>query len=183
MDFSIQGSGGVETESLSDDQSNGSGHHENLPNINMNRHGSSASEIENDDTTTTSTNMHQTTSATTNIDEDELVEAMDNHGLPVLSPRSSNCGYLERCGRWLCAIPRDDVVALQQTSEYREFLAAFDRLGEVCDHKSIVHILYISLILFIVYQMKISTDSWVYSCIFAGTQENSNIRTTTFIGQ
>ena len=148
MDFSIQGSGGVETESLSDDQSNGSGHHENLPNINMNQHDSSETSVIGNDGTTSSTNMHQTTLATTNIDEDELVEAMDNHGLPVLSPRSSNCGYLERCGRWLCAIPRDDVVALQQTSEYREFLAAFDRLGEVCDHKSIVHILYISLILF-----------------------------------
>jgi len=39
---------------------------------------------------------------------------------------------LERCGRWLMAIPRDDVVALQQTSEYREFLVSFDKLGEVC---------------------------------------------------
>ena len=111
MDLSIQGSGGVETESFSDDQS--SGHHESLPNINMNQH-----------------------------DVHELVEAMDNHGLPVLTPRSSNCGYLERCGRWLCAIPRDDVVALQQTSEYREFLAAFDKLGEVRDHKSYIHIMY-----------------------------------------
>lgn len=43
----------------------------------------------------------------------------------------SNYGILERCGRWLMAIPRDDVVALQQTSEYREFLSAFDKLGEV----------------------------------------------------
>ena len=55
-----------------------------------------------------------------------------NQQLPVLTPRSSNIGYLERCGRWLMAVPRDDIVALQQTSEYREFLSAFDKLGEVC---------------------------------------------------
>jgi hypothetical protein len=29
------------------------------------------------------------------------------------------------------SIPRDDVVALQQTSEYRDFLLAFEGLGEV----------------------------------------------------
>ena len=28
------------------------------------------------------------------------------------------------------SIPDDDVVALQNTSEYKEFLNAFDRLGE-----------------------------------------------------
>ena len=42
----------------------------------------------------------------------------------------SNYGLLERCGRWLMSIPRDDVVALQCTAEYRDFLLAFDRLGE-----------------------------------------------------
>ena len=43
---------------------------------------------------------------------------------------NSNFGLLERCGRWLISIPRDDVVALQNTAEYRDFLNAFDRLGE-----------------------------------------------------
>ena len=43
---------------------------------------------------------------------------------------NGNFGLLERCGRWLMSIPRDDVVALQSTAEYREFLNAFDRLGE-----------------------------------------------------
>ena len=42
---------------------------------------------------------------------------------------NGNFGLLERCGRWLMSIPRDDVVALQSTAEYREFLNAFDRLG------------------------------------------------------
>jgi len=42
-----------------------------------------------------------------------------------------NCCVLERCGRWLLEIPRDDVVALKQTSEYTDFLSAFDKLGEV----------------------------------------------------
>jgi hypothetical protein len=41
----------------------------------------------------------------------------------------SNYGLLERCGSWLISIPRDDVVLLQNTTEYRDFLAAFDRLG------------------------------------------------------
>ncbi|KAL7519325.1 hypothetical protein ACHAWX_004096 [Stephanocyclus meneghinianus] len=43
---------------------------------------------------------------------------------------NSNFGLLERCGRWIMSIPRDDVVALQNTLEYKEFLNAFDRLGE-----------------------------------------------------
>ncbi|KAL7548467.1 hypothetical protein ACHAWF_011748 [Thalassiosira exigua] len=76
--------------------------------------------------------------------EDEFVDAMD--GLDGRHPSTAAChpssngsaasgsesnyGILERCGRWLMAIPRDDVVALQQTSEYREFLSAFDKLGE-----------------------------------------------------
>jgi len=46
------------------------------------------------------------------------------------SPTSSKYGILEDCGRWLLSIPRDDVIALQNTAEYSEFLQAFDRLGE-----------------------------------------------------
>lgn len=50
----------------------------------------------------------------------------------TFSSNVENCnfGLLERCGRWLISIPRDDVVALQNTAEYRDFLNAFDRLGE-----------------------------------------------------
>eukprot|EP00984_Skeletonema_dohrnii_P030039 scaffold21143_cov120-Skeletonema_dohrnii-CCMP3373.AAC.2 len=45
------------------------------------------------------------------------------------SSNESNYGLLERCGHWLISIPRDDVAQLQNTAEYRDFLAAFDRLG------------------------------------------------------
>ena len=81
----------------------------------------------------TPNNMNQNQSDTEHEFDDTAVGSLEhNQQLPVLTPRSSNIGYLERCGRWLMAIPRDDVVALQQTSEYREFLSAFDKLGEVC---------------------------------------------------
>jgi len=36
---------------------------------------------------------------------------------------------LEKCGNWLLSIPRDDVVDLRKTSEYVDFLKAFDKLG------------------------------------------------------
>eukprot|EP00804_Cyclotella_cryptica_P002095 CCRYP_006516-RA/>CCRYP_006516-RA protein AED:0.09 eAED:0.09 QI:225/1/1/1/0.5/0.33/3/96/542 len=55
------------------------------------------------------------------------------HHASLSSPtyrETSNFGLLEGCGRWLMSIPRDDVVALQNTLEYTEFLNAFDRLGE-----------------------------------------------------
>lgn len=37
---------------------------------------------------------------------------------------------LEKCGRWLLSIPRDDVVALRRTPEYTDFLKAFEKLGQ-----------------------------------------------------
>lgn len=43
---------------------------------------------------------------------------------------------LEKCGRWLAAIPRDDVITLRQTPEYEEFLEAFDRLGHA--HRRVI---------------------------------------------
>jgi len=83
---------------------------------------------------------------------DTVVGSLEhNQQLPVLTPRSSNIGYLERCGRWLMAVPRDDIVALQQTSEYREFLNAFDKLGEVC-YMNYMHCKYI-LYLFYVHKL------------------------------
>ncbi len=36
---------------------------------------------------------------------------------------------LEKCGKWLASIPRDDIEVLRHTPEFREFLAAFERLG------------------------------------------------------
>ena len=43
---------------------------------------------------------------------------------------------LEKCGRWLSSIPRDDVIALRQTPEYEEFLQAFERLGHA--HRRVI---------------------------------------------
>ena len=77
-------------------------------------------------------------------DDEEFLDANDSFvnmpmcsslgHLPTLAEQyrdGSNFGTLERCGQWLMAIPRNDVMALQQTIEYRIFLAAFDKLGEV----------------------------------------------------
>jgi len=36
---------------------------------------------------------------------------------------------LERCGKWLATIPRDDITILRQTVEFQEFLRAVERLG------------------------------------------------------
>ena len=37
---------------------------------------------------------------------------------------------LEKCGRWLASIPRDDITVLRHTVEFKEFLEAFKRLGD-----------------------------------------------------
>lgn len=37
---------------------------------------------------------------------------------------------LERYGRWLSSIPRDDIIVLRETPEYQDFLRAFERLGD-----------------------------------------------------
>eukprot|EP00536_Pseudo-nitzschia_multiseries_P006376 jgi/Psemu1/192896/e_gw1.134.5.1 len=37
---------------------------------------------------------------------------------------------LERCGKWLASIPRDDITVLRHTVEFQEFLKAFERLGQ-----------------------------------------------------
>ena len=42
---------------------------------------------------------------------------------------TTNNDRLERYGRWLMAIPRDDIRALQETPEYATFVNAFERLG------------------------------------------------------
>jgi hypothetical protein len=39
-------------------------------------------------------------------------------------------GHLEKCGHWLLSIPRDDVHALQGTTEYKDFVKAFEKLGQ-----------------------------------------------------
>lgn len=43
---------------------------------------------------------------------------------------------LERYGRWLVSIPRDDALALQQTPEYHQFRIVFEQLGHA--HRTII---------------------------------------------
>ncbi len=55
---------------------------------------------------------------------------------PLPGSRLSDNDRLERSGQWLQSIPRDDVIALQQTLEYQNFLIAFDKLGQA--HRKVV---------------------------------------------
>lgn len=45
---------------------------------------------------------------------------------------------LERYGRWLSSIPRDDVIALRETQEYHDFFRAFERLGHA--HRRVISV-------------------------------------------
>jgi hypothetical protein len=47
----------------------------------------------------------------------------------------SSC-VLEKCGRWLLSIPRDDITVLSQTIEFQEFLSAFEHLGQA--HRRVI---------------------------------------------
>ena len=85
-----------------------------------------------------------------NTDEDlaATVEETSNN-IPDRVPRTTSTStctttttstctadQLERCGRWLSSIPRDDVTVLRETPEYQEFLQAFERLG--CAHRRVI---------------------------------------------
>jgi len=52
------------------------------------------------------------------------------HNQEEQQSRATDVGILERNGRWLMSIPRDDVLALQQTPEYFAFLESFEQLGK-----------------------------------------------------
>ena len=54
----------------------------------------------------------------------------------VVNTSSAGVDQLERCGKWLSEIPRDDVIILRQTPEYQDFLRAFERLG--CAHRRVI---------------------------------------------
>lgn len=64
-----------------------------------------------------------------------LPSAMDTTMEPQL-PGASHADQLERCGRWLSSIPRDDVIDLREAQEYHDFLRAFERLGQA--HRRVV---------------------------------------------
>ena len=51
---------------------------------------------------------------------------------------TSPADQLERYGKWLASIPRDDVIALRETQEYQDFLLAFERLGHA--HRRVISI-------------------------------------------
>jgi len=122
-----------------------------------------------EETTSSSNNIHHVevvhndADIAAESDDEEFMDANDSFvnnlptmfgslgPLPLLAEQyreGSNFGTLERCGRWLMAIPRNDVLALQQTIEYRRFLEAFDKLGEVC------YILYFILCRCIVFSLR-----------------------------
>ena len=61
-----------------------------------------------------------------------------NNTIPNATPASMSMSMsvgapttdqLERCGKWLVSIPRDDITVLRHTPEFQEFLRAFERLG------------------------------------------------------
>jgi hypothetical protein len=60
-------------------------------------------------------------------------DEVDSH-----SVSASPADQLERYGRWLSSIPRDDVIALRQTPEYHDFLRTFERLGHA--HRRVISV-------------------------------------------
>lgn len=74
--------------------------------------------------------------------DDEILELEADHSYPMeesLEPQyvvASPADQLERCGRWLSSIPRDDVIVLRETPEYQDFLRAFERLGHA--HRRVI---------------------------------------------
>jgi hypothetical protein len=63
------------------------------------------------------------------VEDNNEMESLQTMAGSEPVPDNFDNDRLERCGRWLLSIPRDDVIALRQTPEYEDFLQAFDRLG------------------------------------------------------
>lgn len=61
---------------------------------------------------------------------------MDDVSLEPSHAVISPVDQLERYGRWLSSIPRDDIIVLRETPEYQDFLRAFERLGQA--HRRVV---------------------------------------------
>jgi len=64
------------------------------------------------------------------LDTVEGQEALASKPMPSLSIPFLDSDRLEKCGRWLQSIPRADLVVLRQTSEFDDFLLAYERLVE-----------------------------------------------------
>jgi hypothetical protein len=110
-----------------------------------NHGGSGRNPPSNNSTTTTTTTIAMITSE--QITASRVTPSTHNRMLSPFSPSSSyktslsspstpTTDQLERCGRWLSSIPRDDVTILRQTLEYEEFLYAFERLGHA--HRRVI---------------------------------------------
>lgn len=59
-----------------------------------------------------------------------IMSQKPSHNATICGEDDSQCSadLLEKYGRWLVSIPRDDALVLQQTFEYHQFKATFDRL-------------------------------------------------------
>ncbi len=68
--------------------------------------------------------------------ETEHSNRMDDVSLEPTYAAISPVDQLERYGRWLSSIPRDDIIVLRETAEYQDFLRAFERLGHA--HRRVV---------------------------------------------
>ena len=71
------------------------------------------------------------------LQKDEVVDIEEDHSETTdmsQSMPSTSQDQMERCGRWLLSIPHEDVGALQQTQEYKDFIQAFERLASI--HRS-----------------------------------------------
>ena len=64
--------------------------------------------------------------------EQRQISLNGNSSLPfsVTTGEQQANNQLEKCGKWLSSIPRDDITVLRHTVEFQEFLTAFERLGE-----------------------------------------------------
>ena len=72
------------------------------------------------------------------IDTEHSRRLLDDVSLEPKCVASSPVDELERYGRWLSSIPRDDIIVLRETPEYQDFLGAFERLGDA--HRRVISI-------------------------------------------
>ena len=70
------------------------------------------------------------TTSPSEVKNDDIANASSINTTNKPTTITSN-DQLERCGKWLLSIPRDDVIILQseKSKEYQDFILAFERLG------------------------------------------------------
>jgi len=70
------------------------------------------------------------------LDIEEHSQRMEDAPIEPIFVTVSPVDQLERYGRWLSSIPRDDIIVLRETPEYQDFLRAFERLGHA--HRRVI---------------------------------------------